>query len=578
VKKPKKKATKVAVFFSSLIRNAYFPVELPPAITTKYFADYCRSDYAFLKTQQAGLITKTTNYETFTAPRGATGRRNLALVHPLTQAGLSLLITQQRAKIRKHVGTSRTTLYRLDENLQASKAFEGLDFRRWDILKAKIYSEYPFVLQADISRFFYTMYTHSIPWAVIGKAKVKDWLASKNKKKLDKHWSNNFDVAMQSCRSRETFGIPVGPDTSRLIAELLLAGVEQDADLAPFLKLEKSIRLVDDFTIGFEDIATAQKCLGALRTALWKFNLQLNEEKTSILPTRAIYRPKWEIEQELLRISDSRPRLQERDIYRFIDATLHFCSETKSDTPAIWAARRLSELRNVELNFSVIMEALFRLSHDFPRSMSHVSSFLINNQHLCTDGHRTKVTAWTKAVLKRNLDHNHDFEIAWCLVVCAVLKIEIDDTGIPKSKIMPNATIFALLGLLHEKGLLKVSLSTWPWRAHLKKYGVHSEMWLPYYESVRRGWTKDKKLISAINSDPVFSKMLAAKVTFLEDLIFDAAKINLARRVFIKAEASPLKNEDGNNLSNPKFPMPKKRQKVTRGFGDLTFEAGDLDY
>lgn len=575
MKSPKKKPTAVATFFSSLIRNAYFPVELPPAITTKYFADYCRSDYAFLKSQQANLIGKTTNYETFTAPRGATGRRNLALVHPLNQAGLSLLITQQRAKIRTHIGKSKTTLYRLDQNVQASKAFEGLDFRKWETLKAKVYSEYPFVLQPDISRFFYTMYTHSIPWAVVGKAKVKDWLAKKKKKKLDSHWSNNFDIAMQSCRSRETFGIPVGPDTSRLVAELLLAGVEQDKDLSPFLKREQSIRLVDDFTIGFEDIATAQKCLAALRSALWKFNLQLNEEKTSILPTRAIYRPKWEIEQELLRVSNAKPQLQERNIYRLIDATLHFCSETKSDMPAIWAAKRLSELRNVTANFSVIMDALFRLSHDFPRSMSHVSSFLINNQHLCIGDNRTKIIAWTKAVLKRNLNHDHDFEVAWCLVVCAVLKIDIDNSEIPDNRIMPNASIFALLGLLHEKGLLKVPLSTWPWRAHLKKHGPHSEMWLPFYEAVRRGWTKDKKLVNAIKSDAVFSKMLTAKVTFLEDMIFDAAKIDLTRRVFVRAESFPSKKEGDQQTKASK---PKEKQKAPRGFGDLTFNATDLDY
>jgi hypothetical protein len=290
----KGKRSTPADFLSALIRSSYFPRELPPAITTRSFAEFCKSHYSFLKTQQSTLTSKTTNYETFTAPRTGSGRRNLALVHPLAQAGLSLLITQHRVRIRQFISQSGTSLYRTDENLAASKAFSGLDFRKWRSVRAKIYSEYQFVLQADISRFFYTVYTHFIPWSIIGKEKVKHWLATKNKRKLDKHWPNGFDTALQSCQSRETFGIPVGPDTSRIIAELLLAGIEKDRSLEAFLSTRPAIRLVDDLIIGFEEESEARRCLAALRRALWKFNLQLNDEKTVILPSKAIYRDKWE--------------------------------------------------------------------------------------------------------------------------------------------------------------------------------------------------------------------------------------------------------------------------------------------
>src|ERR1700723_3474306 len=101
-KTPVKRSTP-SEFFAALIRSGYFPQEVPPAITTKAFAQFCKQQYSFLKATQPTLISKTTNYETFTAPRFGNGRRNLALVHPLSQAGLSLLITQHRAKIRKFI-------------------------------------------------------------------------------------------------------------------------------------------------------------------------------------------------------------------------------------------------------------------------------------------------------------------------------------------------------------------------------------------------------------------------------------------------------------------------------------------
>jgi hypothetical protein len=561
----KGKLSKPPEFFAALIRSNYFPRELPPAITTRTYAEFCKTNYSFLKTAQSGLISKTTNYETFTAPRTGVGRRNLALVHPLSQAGLSLLITQHRTKIRKIISESGTSLYRTEENMAASKAFLGLDFQKWRNAKASTYSEYQFVLQADISRFFYTVYTHSIPWSIIGKDKVKAWLATKKKKKLDAHWSNGFDVALQSCQSRETFGIPVGPDTSRLIAELLLAGIEKDKDLQSFLTTQPAFRLVDDLIVGFEDESNARKCLGALRRALWKFNLQLNDEKTAVLPSRAIFREKWEFEHNAIVVSDVDVAKQEGDIYRLIDLTLRYCAEQKSDCPAIWTCTRLGRLKTVGPNFAIILDALFRLSLEFPRCTSHVAGFVINHQLLCVGPSKQRTLRWIKAMLKLHLPHGHDFEVSWCFVVCGVLKFVIGKDDLPSTKSMPNAIVFAMLGLLHEKGLLALPLSAWPWRAYLKKRGIYSEGWLPFFEAVRRKWTKDKKLIGAIKSDPILSKMLTEGVTFLEDQIFDAKNVDVARRVFSKVAVS---------IAAPKV---KAKAKVS-GFGDIVLTPSDFEY
>ena len=39
-------------------------------------------------------------------------------------------------------------------------------------------------------------------------------------------------------------------------------------------------------------------------------------------------------------------------------------------------------------------------------------------------------------------------------------------------------------------------------------------------------------MVSAVKSDPIFAKLLAAKVTFLEDRVLDATSIDLSRRMF----------------------------------------------
>src|SRR5262245_14184855 len=98
--KSSKRASNQSEFLAALIRTAYLPLEIPPAVTTRYFSDFCKVEYSSLKLQKNSLIRLSTKYDTFTAPRPTSYRRNLAVVHPLAQLGISLLITEHRAKIK----------------------------------------------------------------------------------------------------------------------------------------------------------------------------------------------------------------------------------------------------------------------------------------------------------------------------------------------------------------------------------------------------------------------------------------------------------------------------------------------
>jgi hypothetical protein len=101
----------------------------------------------------------------------------------------------------------------------------------------------------DIANFFHTIYSHSLPWAVLGKQHVKDVLEppinKADKVALDQHWSSQVDKAIQRGNSRETFGIPVGPDTSRMISR---ASTPIRA-LRPFCRREMGIGLLTTFSL-----------------------------------------------------------------------------------------------------------------------------------------------------------------------------------------------------------------------------------------------------------------------------------------------------------------------------------------
>ena len=71
-----------------------------------------------------------------------------------------------------------------------------------------------YLLKTDIARFYPSIYTHSVPSALHGKAAAR---ADKKYKLL----GNRIDLWLRETQDKQTGGIPIGPDTSFLIGEIL---------------------------------------------------------------------------------------------------------------------------------------------------------------------------------------------------------------------------------------------------------------------------------------------------------------------------------------------------------------------
>jgi hypothetical protein len=63
------RASKRADFLGALLRTAYLPTEVPPAVTTKYLSEFCRKEYNNLEKDRKRIASRPTSFDTFTAPR-----------------------------------------------------------------------------------------------------------------------------------------------------------------------------------------------------------------------------------------------------------------------------------------------------------------------------------------------------------------------------------------------------------------------------------------------------------------------------------------------------------------------------
>lgn len=94
---------------------------------------------------------------------------------------------------------------------------------------------------------------------------------------------NNLDYWVRQGQADQTNGIPIGPDSSHIIAKT----IGSDIDLEIEKKLKKwpvGYKNVADFFLCFETAQEADEALAASVAALSEFELQINPDKTKIVP------------------------------------------------------------------------------------------------------------------------------------------------------------------------------------------------------------------------------------------------------------------------------------------------------
>lgn len=155
------------------------------------------------------------------------------------------------------------------------KFFESSEFH-------KLERKFPLLLRLDISQCFNRIYTHTVCWAVKSKDFAKDHRQHDN-------FENAFDKLMQNANHQETAGIIVGPEVSRIFAEIVLQQIDIDveAKLSDGTRLLESgrdyevRRYVDDYFVfarSTEDLTLIQL---AISECLAPYRLSLNESKTN---------------------------------------------------------------------------------------------------------------------------------------------------------------------------------------------------------------------------------------------------------------------------------------------------------
>ena len=270
----------------ALLQHNYLPnqredrEELPPSIATTSFSDSLAASLAssqeFSKRRKHGYDSVEHKMTRF---NGAV--RVLSIPHPTPYANLALSITSNWENIKyiTHNSNSKVIPMFHPDGRIIIMDYENIASRTKEILGMS-FGQY-FVVRADISNCFPSIYSHSIPWALVGMPTAK--LNTSNR-----YWYNRIDTAVRLTKRNETNGIPIGPATSNIIAEIILAKV--DEVLASRFTY---LRYIDDYTAYCETQEEAQEFILRLIEELSKYKLMINNAKTDIKPLPQMSASDW---------------------------------------------------------------------------------------------------------------------------------------------------------------------------------------------------------------------------------------------------------------------------------------------
>jgi hypothetical protein len=274
-------------------------------------------------------------------------------------------------------------------------------------------------LKTDINAFYPSVYSHSVPWALVGHGKAKQ----NRKKEL---WFNAIDAAIRVCQRGETKGLPIGPGTSSIIAEALLYPIDA------YLRSEghRFTRYIDDYTVFLQNREACDKFLLQLSTELGRYSLSLNLKKTRISELPVPRREPWVTEISMLldrfvepiSFEDKPTKIEVRHLRAIVDRALELSIDYPDGSVMKYTLAAIIDrlpdkpvLRLVDSDEERFIEdALFRYAYFFPSIIPliqrHLQCFFTLDLQV-----EDRVEQRILKLLDRSFELGQSDNIVWCL-------------------------------------------------------------------------------------------------------------------------------------------------------------------
>jgi hypothetical protein len=445
----------------------------------------------------------TTRCTRHSVPKQKLARRVLAIPNPRNQALLAIEIEQNWDDLVRLCRLSPVSLTR--PVLFGKRAVQGETDRRSEASeRAKRSVGQRYVLHADIARFYPSIYTHSIPWAIHGKGTAR---ADRG----NALYGNRLDLCIRETQDKQTGGIPVGPDTSFLLAEVVASAI--DHELSTSLNELSGTRYIDDYHLYFPSRTNAERALAELHRIAGRFELDINGLKTQIEELPESIDPHWKTQLRVITVYDNDHATSLKALF---DRAAELARDFPKDNVFTYLVKKLEtvldRLKLQDKEWEALDALLLRAAVAEPGALPAILRIFEN--------HERNPDGADKALESICLYHaslQQASEVAWALWTAKRLSISLSNEVADAVETVDD-DIVALVALeLHDNGLLPTPDTSFQlWSDYMSAEHLYSDHWLLAYEALEHGWLPSRDGLDYVAADAYFQLLKQHSVKFYD--------------------------------------------------------------
>tara|TARA_R110002167_G_scaffold320691_1_gene526533 strand:- start:1189 stop:2922 length:1734 start_codon:yes stop_codon:yes gene_type:complete len=507
-----------------LLERGYLPKELPPPFSSKLFAEkhrYIRTKWdkriAKEKTQQPGETKgdarkrfkerydkyNSSQLAVFSLAKGIYSRRKLGIPNPKQFADLSSAIIENWNLIRK---TYKLSSYSESTPIEArAKRAVRTKSISWNNFKFQLIEksfDKKVELTLDISQFYPTIYTHSIPWAIIGKEKAKGFfkIANSDQTKWQNLLTNSYDAKayrsadfidtlVRNCNDRQSIGLCIGPDTSLILAEVIANRIDNEIKKRLASIDHTGTRYYDDYYFYFNNRNEAENGLKIIQQILYEFQLETNENKVSINKLPFNYIENW-TEQFDRFVFNEVDKYELRNFFSILNNAIN--NNKKNSSWVIHYALKQFKLGNTVIkkeNWDIFLSFLLQILIIDSSTIDLIFEIIFIYKVYLDNISKNKIKNVLTSIIEEHLILNHSFEVSWS--IWALISFKINCSKEVVELILKSKDSISKLLCLH---LIEETLydgrkpNTNKLKTLIENSSSLGENWLLIYETVIKEW------------------------------------------------------------------------------------------
>lgn len=508
-----------------LIELGYLPKELPPGFVSESLAEnleVVKSEWLSFETSEternegesrshwnqrkADFYSKygSSQCADFSISKGKLARRVLRLPNPKHYLTVSELISNNWESYQSLFESSPFSMsfpVEVAENpKRAVKTFSsGVPILRNEILKRSVRKLIQ--VKIDISKFYPTIYTHTIPWSILGKesakrlfklskAELAALIDAGDSGAINYINADKLDTAIRACQDRQSIGVPIGPDTSHIIAELIACRIDNiiqerfnDLDI-------EAVRFYDDYYIFVNTFDEADKVIKGLQLILNEYQLEINDKKVEISEYPFPFENDWVTQLNQFEFKGTN---KQNSLKHYFSLLWDIGAKHKSRTDWVFKyALRTFEYRTVEIDrnsWELFENLLFKTSLIQPAILDITTRILLSYREYLNEESLIKIGILVRDIIKIHASINHSFEVSWALWLAKSFNIQIsEETANSVIETKDDFSILILLCMSRQMDLVQGNPNFENIETILQDDVLFSKNWLLAYESVKKGW------------------------------------------------------------------------------------------